>query len=88
MPGDGELNAETGAGSLRHRSKKLRIEGTPPRMGDTPDDAQSAGKAKIAIIGVLCGGFTEDSLRQAGRVEMYPGPATLFARFANSLLAR
>src|SRR5712671_2655461 len=44
MPGDGELNAETGAGSLRHRSKKLRIEGTPSRMGDTPDDAQSAGK--------------------------------------------
>jgi hypothetical protein len=43
-------------------------------------------KAKIAAIGVL-GGFTESSLRRAGCVEVYPGPAALFARFANSLLA-
>jgi hypothetical protein len=90
MSGDGKLHAETGAGSLRRRAQKNPGSKalTPSRMDDTSDDAQSAGKAKIAIIGVLCGGFTEDSLRQAGRVEIYPGPATLFARFANSLLAR
>jgi HAD superfamily hydrolase (TIGR01549 family) len=69
--------------------KKLKIEGADAvAIGDTPYDAEAAGKAKIATIGVLCGGFTEGSLRQAGCVEIYPGPATLFARFADSLLAR
>ena len=69
--------------------KKLKIEGADAvAIGDTPYDAEAAGKAKIATIGVLCGGFPESSLRQAGCVEIYPGPATLFARFADSLLAR
>ena len=36
----------------------------------------------------LCGGFTESSLRHAGCIEIFPGPAALFARFGNSLLAR
>ena len=69
--------------------KKLNIVGADAvAIGDTPYDAEAAGKAEIATIGVLCGGFTESSLRQAGCVEIYPGPATLFARFADSLLAR
>ena len=69
--------------------KKLEIDGSKAvAIGDTPYDAEAAGKAKIATIGVLCGGFTESSLRQAGCAEIYPGPAALFARFANSLLAR
>jgi hypothetical protein len=45
---------------------------TPLRIGDTPYDAAAAGKAGIATIGVLCGGFTERSLREAGCVEIYP----------------
>ena len=57
-------------------------------LGDTPYDAQAAGKAGIRTLGVLCGGFTEDSLRQAGCVEVYPGPAGLFARFAETILAK
>ena len=62
--------------------KKLKIEGADAvAIGDTPYDAEAAGKAKIATIGVLCGGFTESSLRQAGCVEVYPGPAALFACF-------
>jgi phosphoglycolate phosphatase-like HAD superfamily hydrolase len=69
--------------------KKLKIEASDAvAIGDTPYDAEAAGKAKIATIGVLCGGFTESSLRRAGCVEIYPGPAGLFARFGNSLLAR
>jgi phosphoglycolate phosphatase-like HAD superfamily hydrolase len=68
--------------------KKLKIEGpNAVTIGDTPYDAEAAGKVKIATIGVLCGGFTESSLRQAGCVARYPGPATLFARFAGSLPA-
>jgi len=69
--------------------KKLGIEGGDAvAIGDTPYDATAAGKAKIATIGVLCGGFTEASLRQTGCVEVYPGPAALLARFGDSLLAR
>jgi phosphoglycolate phosphatase-like HAD superfamily hydrolase len=69
--------------------KKLQIDDSEAvAIGDTPYDAAAALKAKIATIGVLCGGFTEDSLRQAGCAEIYPGPAALFARFGSSLLAR
>jgi HAD superfamily hydrolase (TIGR01509 family) len=69
--------------------KKLGLEGPDAvAIGDTPFDAEGAGKAKIATIGVLCGGFTEDSLRQAGCVQVYPGPAALLACFGDSLLAK
>jgi HAD superfamily hydrolase (TIGR01549 family) len=69
--------------------KKLKLEGGDAvAIGDTPYDAAAARKAGIATIGVLCGGFTESSLRQAGCVEIYPGPATLLARFEDSILAR
>ena len=69
--------------------RKLQIEGADAvAIGDTPYDAEAAGKAKIATIGVLCGGFTESSLTRAGCVEIYFGPAALFAVFSDSLLAR
>jgi HAD superfamily hydrolase (TIGR01549 family) len=68
--------------------EKLKIEAADAvAIGDTPYDSEAAGKAKIATIGVLCGGFTEDSLLQAGCVQVYPGPAALFACFGTSLLA-
>jgi HAD superfamily hydrolase (TIGR01509 family) len=57
-------------------------------IGDTPYDAAAAGKAGIRTVGVLCGGFTEDSLRQAGCVQVYPGPAALVACFGDTLLAK
>ena len=69
--------------------KKLKIAGADAvAIGDTPYDASAARKAGIATIGVLCGGFTEASLREAGCADVYPGPAALFARFEDSLLAR
>jgi phosphoglycolate phosphatase-like HAD superfamily hydrolase len=69
--------------------KKLNIEGAHAvAIGDTPYDAEAAGKAGIATIGVLCGGFTESLLRQAGCVEIYPGPAALLACFGDSFLAK
>jgi HAD superfamily hydrolase (TIGR01549 family) len=68
---------------------KLGIEGADAvAIGDTPYDASAAGKAGIPTIGVLCGGFTEASLREAGCVHVYPGPAALFALFADTMLAR
>jgi hypothetical protein len=59
--------------------KKLGIQGRDAvASGDSPYHAVAAGK--IATIGVLCGGFREDSLREAGGVEVYPRPTALLAR--------
>lgn len=67
--------------------KKLAIDGSHAvAVGDTPYDAQAAGKAEVRTIGVLCGGFTEDQLRTAGCTEVYAGPAGLLACFERSLL--
>jgi phosphoglycolate phosphatase-like HAD superfamily hydrolase len=56
-------------------------------VGDTPYDAEAAGKTKIGTIGVLCGGFAEGDLRKSGCAEVYPGPAALLACFERSMLA-
>jgi HAD superfamily hydrolase (TIGR01509 family) len=56
-------------------------------VGDTPYDAEAAGKAGLAIIGLLCGGFPEADLRAAGCVAIYQDPADLLARFDDSPLA-
>jgi phosphoglycolate phosphatase-like HAD superfamily hydrolase len=69
--------------------KKLKIAGVDAvAIGDTPYDAIAARKTGIAPIGVLCGGFTEHELRKAGCIEVYPGPAALFASFDRCLLTR
>jgi HAD superfamily hydrolase (TIGR01549 family) len=69
--------------------KKLGMRSTDAvAIGDTPYDAEAAGKAGIATIGVLCGGFTESSLRQAGCARVYPGPAAMLACFGDSLQNR
>ena len=56
-------------------------------IGDTPYDAQSAGKAGIRTIGMLCGGFTEQDLRHGGCIAVYPGPAALLACYGASPLS-
>ncbi len=67
--------------------KKLRLDGGDAvAIGDTPYDAQAAGKAGIATIGMLTGGFTEDDLRKGGCIAVYPGPGALLACFDASPL--
>ncbi len=67
--------------------KKLRLDGGDAvAIGDTPYDAQAAGKAGIATIGMLSGGFTEDDLRKGGCIAVYPGPGALLACFDASPL--
>lgn len=56
-------------------------------IGDTPYDAIAAGKAGMRTIGLLCGGFTEADLREAGCIAVYPGPGALLAMFDRSPLA-
>jgi len=56
-------------------------------VGDTPYDAEAAGKAGLRTIGMLCGGFPEDSLRKAGCIAIYRDPADLLARYDGSPLS-
>ena len=57
-------------------------------VGDTPYDAQAAGKIGVRTVGLLCGGFPEEDLRAAGCVEIYKDPADLLARYEESSLTR
>ena len=57
-------------------------------IGDTPYDAQAALKIGLKTVGVLSGGFTEDSLKEAGCAAVYPGPAALLACLDASPLVR
>ena len=56
-------------------------------IGDTPYDAEAAAKAGLRTIGLLCGGWSEDELRQAGCVAVFKDPADLLARYRESPLA-
>jgi beta-phosphoglucomutase-like phosphatase (HAD superfamily) len=56
-------------------------------IGDTPFDAQAATRLHVRTIGVLCGGFPENALRNAGCVEIYLSPADLLAKYEKSALA-
>ncbi len=50
-------------------------------IGDTPYDAEAATKAKLKIVGVLCGNFPEKDLRAKGCVEIYQNPADLLENY-------
>jgi HAD superfamily hydrolase (TIGR01509 family) len=55
-------------------------------IGDTPYDAQAAGKAGMTTIGLLCGGFSKQLLVEAGCVEIYMSPADLLDHYEESVL--
>jgi beta-phosphoglucomutase-like phosphatase (HAD superfamily) len=57
-------------------------------IGDTPYDAEAAGKLKLRTLGVLCGGFPERELRAAGCMDIYDGPADLLSRYDESVLSQ
>jgi HAD superfamily hydrolase (TIGR01509 family) len=70
----------------------LELLGNPPPaevfvVGDTPYDAEAAGKAGLRTLGFLCGGFPAEDLRAAGCVELYADAADLLARYDSSPLA-
>ncbi len=57
-------------------------------VGDTPYDAEAARAAGLSTIGVLCGGFTEQALRQAGCIAVYRDPQHLLDSYDDSPLAK
>jgi HAD superfamily hydrolase (TIGR01509 family) len=67
-----------------------RLRGIDPAdvivVGDTPYDAEAAGKAGLRTAGVLCGGFPEDELLSAGCIVLYQDPSDLLARYDGSPL--
>jgi HAD superfamily hydrolase (TIGR01509 family) len=56
-------------------------------VGDTPYDAEAAGKAGLRTIGLLCGGWSETDLKKAGCIATYKDPADLLAQYDTSPLA-
>ena len=56
-------------------------------IGDTPYDAEAAGKAGLRTLGLLCGGFPEAVLREAGCLAIFNSPEHLLANFNSSPLA-
>ena len=55
-------------------------------VGDTPYDADAAGRLRIKTVGVRCGGFPEAELLAAGCIAIYDDPADLLARYEESVL--
>jgi HAD superfamily hydrolase (TIGR01509 family) len=61
---------------------KLNVEPqTALAIGDTPYDAQAAVSAGMPVVGVLCGGFPERELREAGCRDIYLDPEDLLNRW-------
>jgi HAD superfamily hydrolase (TIGR01509 family) len=57
-------------------------------LGDTPYDAEAAGKAGVWTIGVTTGGWSREDLLAAGCIEVYTDVGELLDCFAQSALAR
>ena len=96
---EGLIEAETSADDAEKSKPEpdifhaamAKLDGVAPGevvvIGDTPYDAEAAAKAGLRTIGVLCGGFSEDSLRQAKCIAIYQGPTDLLAQYDRSPLA-
>jgi len=56
-------------------------------IGDTPYDVMAAKKIELPVIGMLCGGFSEQLLRDEGAVAIFRDPADLLANYFRSPLA-
>ncbi len=57
-------------------------------LGDTPYDAEAAGKANVRTVGVTTGGWTESELLAAGCIEVYKDVAELLENFEDSAFVR
>lgn len=56
-------------------------------IGDSPYDAEAAGKISLITIGLLSGGFSETELRAAGCIAIYQDPADLLTHYSDSPLS-
>ncbi|MDO6416309.1 HAD family hydrolase [Sphingomonas sp. BIUV-7] len=56
-------------------------------VGDTPYDIEAAAKCGIAAVGLRSGGFSDQSLFEAGAIELYDDVASLLRGYNRSTLA-
>lgn len=96
---DGLSDSMTSADQVAHSKPRsdvflaaLRTLGSLPpdqaiAIGDTPYDVQAAKKIDLPIIAMLCGGFSENVLRDAGAVAIFRDPGDLLDRYYQSPLA-
>ena len=72
--------------------ERLRADGVRPEdvlvVGNTPYDAAAAGEAGLRTVGLLCGGFPEQDLRDAGCITVHRSPADLLTQHDQSSLVR
>ena len=95
----GLVDCQTTADDVAHSKPKadvfivaLRFLGhlTPDQaivIGDTPYDIEAAKTIELPTIALLCGGFPEDDLRDAGAVAIFRDPADLLDHYYQSPLA-
>ncbi len=69
--------------------KKLRVKASEAlALGDTPYDAEAAGKAGVWTVGVTTGGWSEKELMDAGCIEVWKDVGELLERFEESAFVR
>jgi HAD superfamily hydrolase (TIGR01509 family) len=69
--------------------KKLGVEAKSAlALGDTPYDAEAAGKADIWTVGVTTGGWSKKELLAAGCIEVYADVAELLENFEQSAFVK
>lgn len=56
-------------------------------VGDTPYDIEAAKKIELPVIGVSCGGFSEQILRDEGAAAIFRDPIDLLENYNRSPLA-
>ncbi len=54
-------------------------------IGDSPHDAAAAVNDRMAMLGVLCGGFSEKDLREAGASQIFRDPEDLLKNWIPTL---
>ncbi len=96
---EGLVDSMTTSDQVAHSKPKadvfiasLRTLGSMPpdeaiAIGDTPYDVMAAKKIELPVIGLLCGGFSEEVLRDEGAVAIFRDPADLLANYYRSPLA-
>lgn len=56
-------------------------------VGDSPYDVEAAKKIGVPTVGLLCGGFSNDVLRDAGAIAIFRDPAELLEKYQRSPLS-
>ncbi len=57
-------------------------------VGDTPYDVTAAKKAGLRTVGLLCGGFSRESLEEAGALAIFQSASELLLRYDETPFAR